>query len=254
MKKLILPLLLIGVMAAFAYAEPVMYLSVKIAGDGQAKTIAVGNLEPIHLELWAVLTDANGPDGDSQNDSVIQTVQRLMSDESDFNLFKGDISATVRAGTPAWALGSDGVARDYDVHGDMEWGGAYPTTSVTGYLANQDSVAHLPTTTMAVPELGTTLYPAVQLATFDWTPTLNAGPGGETVDLYAVPYVNSKSGDGVFRFTVDGEEVTQLTGLDSDYIQTGAHVIISQEEVPEPAVFVLLGMGGLALLAIRRRK
>jgi hypothetical protein len=223
-------LVLIAAMAANSYATMIMNLDLRIAGDGKQATIDhVGQV--VNLELYATFDGTN-----PATTGVMTASERYTSIESDPTQLMGDISNVVRS---FGSLGANGLAiTTYDANPDAEWGGAYPTTSNTGYMNVADTVYH------------TGL--SVKLADLQWTSTVANGTTGATVNLQAVAFINSTTLKVSWKFEVDG--VSANNNLNATYLSSGAPVVLNIVGIPEPSTLVLLCMGCVALLAFRRRK
>jgi hypothetical protein len=225
----VLGLLLSFVMANFAMAEILLTYDLRVVGGDTAKHKYVNVGESVEIEVYAVITNHN--DGE---DSIASSSLRFISTEATAPLTMGDMVSVTK--NSAFALGALGGPIQYDENPDMEWGGVYPGTSTSGYF-NPSNLAYIP-------------GPEVLLGTINWVAS-SVGAGVED-HINAVAYVNKSTNRGYYTFKSDGTAYSNTNTYVADVIGYGADVVV--EGIPEPSTWILLSMGALALLAIRRRK
>jgi len=184
--------------------------------------------QTVNFSVYGVL-----PSG-SATTTITGVAMNFQSVEDASGGLQGNISNVLR-NVAFSAVGSNGTERQYDPNPDMEWGGPVPATSVTGsfYPASISAVK--------VNADGSLL-----LGSFTWTAT-QIGPG--TSAISAFPYMNATTQNGIFKYAVDG---VTLSNAAANNITSGGPVPLVG--VPEPSTIILLGMGALALVFIRRRK
>jgi hypothetical protein len=145
---------------------------------------------------------------------------------------------------------------------DVPWGALSPFDQATQHApapVTADSIGIAGSTTTdtlitykaAAIVNNTTLGQTYQLGTFNYAAQPIHTPAGGVFS--SINWANSGAGTALQSFKIDG---TPKNGLAASLalITSGAPVTCAAPPIPEPATLVLLGMGALALVFIRRRK
>lgn len=229
--------------ASTAHAAIICTYDIRIAGQSgsAAKSLEITSAsQVVNLEIYGQV--ANN-DGDHSNDGVGGSSLRVLSNEGVTQLL-GDFSASVRASS--YTLGSIGTANAaLDANPDKEWG----TLSGTSNTGNFNP-SMIGTNFGSNAGTGTT---DILLGTIKWTaPAVLVG--GSSTDLTLGYYKIATTGFGSGNITVDGQAFGLSSTLVDDVLAINATPIhLSVAAVPEPASLGVLALGGLVLLARRRK-
>jgi hypothetical protein len=248
MKKFVFLALILALFASTSYAG--LILNVRQDGTTGNEPIIVDHVgQTVVFDIYATFGQTDG----ALNSPLIKVINvGVRANEvggtagvSTPGLY-GNISALLADKTSttgsvgATHVGYDGVLTSAGTtHGD--WGGTQPGNSATGFWVWSNSAG-----------VGLT-NGEVYLGKMTWTCT-EANQG--TVDLYAFPATKTTGAGNGYSYSDDGvgfaggNQYTQLTA--TGHLGIGQHCTINV--VPEPSTFVLLGLGALALVFIRRRK
>lgn len=231
LKKVALISLALCLVASMSYAG--MLFDLRIAGSPDPKAATIDHIgQVLSLEVWGMADTATGS---TLLNNVSTASMRFTSVEDATNGLMGNMSDGQRSS--AFTNGALGTVQQYDLNPDAEWGGPFPTLSNSAYLNDlvlSGSVA--------------TVDGQIFLGRVTWTSTI-AQLGSST--LQVVPFINSSTGQQAFKYTVDG---VLKTNSASNPIGVGSGAPVQLIGIPEPSTLVLLGMGALALVFIRRRK
>lgn len=229
-KKVSLLAIVICAVTSMSYAGLVISLTAE--GQADPQNVVIDHVgQQVTIDVWGILSSGTTGNG------ITQAAMQFHSVEDPTGGMWGDISGATH---PAFILGSNGVQTNYDGNPDLEWGGP------VGGSSNSNNFFCSGTSSVAADATG-----KVKMGSFVWTAT-KVTPGSiSTSVLSAVPWISSSTQKGVYKYLQDGVTYSNIT-TDPGSFGTGATVTLTT--VPEPATLVLLGMGALALVFVRRRK
>jgi hypothetical protein len=199
----------------------------EVSADGKTVTVLPGTTPAINFGIWATVSGTDGV-----------TNEKLQT------MAGGVVQTEVIPNASALAL-ADATTKGYKNPFDTQ------ATAAVTISKNLLGVASATSTTGCLNFRAASAIAAPsdpyswQLGTF----LLNAAPGAANGIFSSINW-SLPAGGTTAIFTIDGQNKTAGTG--AALLSVGAPVTVAT--VPEPATLVLLGMGALALVFIRRRK
>jgi len=237
-------LVVVGFVAGYACAGLVLDVTAlggssnyDVSPDGKTVTLKGTGGYDVNFKLRAIIEDAND----------------LFTDDSLTTVFGGikesNINTAVAAGK--LQLQDSGSAGPYHAKGglapfDQSAGTPTVTDTLLG-LENSTSTSSMVWTAGTTPQNGNdTNLDHWDLGVFQFHV---ASLGGAQGNAATVNYVKAGKGVATYTFKIDTSVKNGNTGY--DLVTVGGDVTLKC--VPEPSTLILLGMAGLALLAIRRK-
>jgi hypothetical protein len=240
MKKFVFLALAFCFLASVADAS--LILNVRVSGTTGNEPVVVDHVgQVVNFDVFATFSGAGVSD---PNVKVIAFAALTSSTPNSTPALLGDITALTKTSS----TGNIGSAHDgYDgllladgVTKHKDWGGTLPGNSSTGFLNWSNSSAVSLTSG------------EVQLGTMKWVCT-QVPAAGVSTSLYVTPAVKTTGAGVAYTYSDNGGVANQYTAA-----QNNGTLLVGQQislvTVPEPATLVLLGMGALALVFVRRRK
>lgn len=238
-----------AVMVAFcadSFASPLLVYDVRIdsvAGgtmhSSKLATVSSSGASTVTMSVYAFILNA---DGNPDNEGFLASAYGLRSDGA----LHGSLSAGLVSPTMTGFGSQAGDHVDLDFDGDLDVGAMADATSGWQKASASGSPSYTYQDSL-VDTIGGASYVGFKLATATLSIPAGAIDGLETQIVF-MPRNSTSVKPQKFTHDLSNEN---LTG-DSSSIQVLAGPVI--EAVPEPATLCLLGLGGLGLLARRRRR
>jgi hypothetical protein len=204
-----------------------------VAADGKTVTVT-DPAAVLALQVWATVSGTNAVATDDTIQAVWGAVQATGLNTA---VGTGRLQLT-DAGTKGYISPFDNLASQAVTSADTLLG--LTGAPAIGMLAYRS----------ASPVVNSSLGQSYPLGTASWAMTGLTGQAGALASInFLLPSPNSVSGA---TFRIDNVAKTGTTG--ASLLTLGAPVTVNVATIPEPTTLVLLGMGALALVFIRRRK